>query len=103
MKKLMLFSTLVLNLAFGADYTSVAKQCVNGNIKSCERLMDKCHKDNDGDACFALGTVEILAGKVLVETDAYKAQQLVDDGLSILEKCCRELKNKNCCGILKKP
>ena len=101
MKKLMLFSTLVLNLAFGADYTSVAKQCVSGNIKSCERLMDKCHKDNDGDACFMLGAMGLFVSAELSETDAHKAEQLFESSKSLLKDCCRRLKNKDCCSWVK--
>lgn len=100
MKKLVLFSILVLNLAFGVDYETLANRCVSGDGQACNRLANMCN-ENDGNACYWWGGLLYSLGESLENKDREKSQTYYKAGRVTMEWGCYKLNNQNCCSLLK--
>lgn len=102
MKKVVLFSILVLNLAFGNPYEQEIIQC---DGSECEKVADKlsklCDLKNDGNACESLGLLFISQAMALSEVGrATEGQNGFNVGMIALTRGCHKLKHKGCCNIL---
>lgn len=97
MKKVVLFSILVLNLAFGVDYTYLVTHCIgNSNVAAAARLVVACYDNEDGEACFRAGVC------FFVTRTEYTAQLNYEAAMDVFNRGCYKLKHKGCCNALKK-
>lgn len=100
MKKAVLLSVCVLNLAFGFEYESMSRQCVKGEYKVCEKLGNLCFKNKDGNACFAFGLATKSLGETFVEYGSDGGNDVVELANEALLWGCDRLNNQPCCKFL---